>query len=573
MASRTRSLPRERERHVGDTAGDVHARARLLDGGDRVDEAARVVVVLFQAGGHGQHVGIEDDVFGGEIGLVDQQAVGTLADLQTTGDVHGLSSFVEGHHHHRGAVATAGARLVQELFFAFLQADGVDDALALHALEARLDDRPFRAVDHDGQTRDLGLAGQQVQEFRHGLLAVEHGVVHVDVDDVGAATHLGQGDFQGRGVVAGLDQVGELLRARHVGALADEDEIGLGADGQGVQARQAQRPVGLLLAHARGDARHRLGDLADVIRGGAAAAAHDVDEACARQLRHQRRRVHRVLVIAAKGVGQAGVGVTQHALLAGLVGQVLYIGTQLRRAASAVQTHRQRARVSDRRVEGIDGLARHDAAALVGDGAGDHDGHALALVREHLLDGAQASLERQGVEHGFRQQEVAPAIEQATHLFLVGGLHLIEGDGAIPGIADLWAHGECLVGGPECTGHQARPRRILGRDLVGHLAGHPSPFQVQIVDRGFQQVVGLRDAGAVEGVGLENVGPRVQVGAVNVGDDIGAGQDENVVVATQVVSVVGKARSAEVRLGQGAPLDHRAHGAVDDQDAFLQGGE
>src|SRR4029453_13434070 len=75
---------------------------------------------------------------------------------------------------------------------AFLQADGVHDPLALHALQASLDHRPFRAVDHHRHASDLGLGGHEVQEPRHGLLGVQQVGVHVHVDQVRAASDLFQ---------------------------------------------------------------------------------------------------------------------------------------------------------------------------------------------------------------------------------------------------------------------------------------------------------------------------------------------------------------------------------------------
>jgi hypothetical protein len=73
--------------------------------------------------------------------------------------------LVEGHHDDGGAVArTIQPRLAQELGLALLQRDRVDDALALHALQAGLDDAPLRAVDHDRHARDVGLGGDEVEE-------------------------------------------------------------------------------------------------------------------------------------------------------------------------------------------------------------------------------------------------------------------------------------------------------------------------------------------------------------------------------------------------------------------------
>ena len=76
-----RIVAAERERQVGNAARDARARTGRLDARDGLDEILGVAVVLFHAGGDGQHVGIEDDVARIEAGLIDQQAIGALADL------------------------------------------------------------------------------------------------------------------------------------------------------------------------------------------------------------------------------------------------------------------------------------------------------------------------------------------------------------------------------------------------------------------------------------------------------------------------------------------------------------
>ena len=88
----------------------------------------RVVVVLLEPGRDRQHVGIEDDVGRIDAGLLGQQPVGALADLDLARDGVGLAVLVERHHDHRRAVAPHRARLGEEVGFAFLQADRVDDA-------------------------------------------------------------------------------------------------------------------------------------------------------------------------------------------------------------------------------------------------------------------------------------------------------------------------------------------------------------------------------------------------------------------------------------------------------------
>ena len=95
----------ERERQIGDAAGDVHVRQILPDPARRLDEIDAVIVVLLHAGGDGEDVGIEDDVLRREADLVHQNVVGALGDRAFALERVGLAFFVERHHHHRSAVA------------------------------------------------------------------------------------------------------------------------------------------------------------------------------------------------------------------------------------------------------------------------------------------------------------------------------------------------------------------------------------------------------------------------------------------------------------------------------------
>ncbi len=153
----------EAERDVRDAAADLGVRQVGLDPARGVDEVDRVVVVLLHAGGDGEDVGVEDDVFGREADLVDEDSVGALADADLFFVGRGLALFVEGHHDDCRAVFQHRCGVLAELLFAFFQRDRVDDALALQALQTCLDDLPFRGVHHEGHLGDLGFAGQQLQ--------------------------------------------------------------------------------------------------------------------------------------------------------------------------------------------------------------------------------------------------------------------------------------------------------------------------------------------------------------------------------------------------------------------------
>ena len=123
-------------------------------------------------------------------------------DLDLALDRVRLPHLVERHHDDAGAVALDPPRLLEELLLALLEADRVDDPLALDALQPRLEHRETRAVDHDRDSRDFRLGREQVEERRHRLLPVEQVGVHVDVEDVGAAAHLLERDVDRTLVVA-----------------------------------------------------------------------------------------------------------------------------------------------------------------------------------------------------------------------------------------------------------------------------------------------------------------------------------------------------------------------------------
>ena len=194
--------------------------------------------MLLDARGDGEDVGVEDDVLGREAHLIDQHAVGALADLDLAREGVGLALLVEGHDHGGGAVALDQLGLVLELLDAFLHGDGVDDALALDAAQPGLDHLPLGGVHHDRHAGDVGLGRDQVQKAHHGGLAVEHGLVHVHVDHLRAVLDLLARHGQGLFVLAVEDHAREGFRARDVGALADVDEQRALADQHRLQAGQ-----------------------------------------------------------------------------------------------------------------------------------------------------------------------------------------------------------------------------------------------------------------------------------------------------------------------------------------------
>ena len=229
------------EGDVGDSATDFRVRQVGLDPARGVDEINRVVVVFLHAGGDSQDIRIEDDVFRRKTDLVDKDSVSALADADLVLVGCGLALLIKRHYHYGRAILEHGRSVLAEFLFAFLERDRVDDALALQALETGLDDFPFRGVHHEGHLGDFGLARQQLQEARHGDDAVDHALVHANVDDVGAVLDLLPGYADGFLVFACLDQRREFGRTGYIGPLADHDEDA-GLLSERLRSGEAKRP-------------------------------------------------------------------------------------------------------------------------------------------------------------------------------------------------------------------------------------------------------------------------------------------------------------------------------------------
>ena len=414
----------EGEREVRDAARDLRVGQVLLDPARGVDECFGIAVVFGNARGDGQHVGVEDDLLGRE-SVFGQQAVGAFGHLDLAFEGVGLSPLVEEHDHSGGSVAPDGGGPAQELRFALLERDGVHDGLALRHLESGLEHLPLRRVDHRRHAGDLGFRGHQVEERAHGRRPVDQSVVHADIDDLRPGLDLGAGHREGLLVAAFADEPCEAGRSGDVRALADVDEVGLGNDPQRLQTAQ-HGLVACFGERTRGVVADDLRQFEDVGRGGAAAAAHDIDQSAAHVFAHVLGEHRRGLVVAAHDVRQSGVGVCRDARF-GHGAQPLEVGEQLPGPEGAVESDGEQPGVRHRDCERLDGLARERAAAGVGQRARDHDRHGASPLGAERIDGPQGGLGVERVEDGLDEQDVRPAVEQAAGLFAVGVGQLAEG--------------------------------------------------------------------------------------------------------------------------------------------------
>jgi hypothetical protein len=134
--------------------------------------------------------------------------------------------------------------------------------------------------------------------------------------------------------------------------------------------------------------------------------------------------------------------------------------------------------------------------------------------------------------------------------FAVGGDQFVEAGVAVARVVDVGRDRRRARGRAEAAGDEARPARVAGGELVAGRARQLRAGDVQLVHDGFEVVVGLRDAGRVEGVGFDDVRASRQILGVDRADQIGLGQQQQVVVALQVVRMRGEAAAAVIRLLQ-----------------------
>ena len=226
-----------------------------------------------------------------------------------------------------------------------------------------------------------GSRGDEVEEPRHRRGRVEHRLVHVDVDDLGARVDLLRGRPRpprrtgpSRMSLANLREPVTFVRSPTLTKTLPGCGIVSGS-------RPDRRVLALDVRRSTrgGSAGDGLGDRPDVGRRRPAAAAGDVDQAVAGELRRAARPSSSGrLVVATELVRQPRVRVGADGD-AGDPRQVRRCAPRsCLRAERAVEPDRDRPGVRDRRPERLDGLARERPAGGVGDRAGDDQRDAVA---------------------------------------------------------------------------------------------------------------------------------------------------------------------------------------------------
>ena len=302
-----RLVATEGERQVADTPAHLGVRQVLLDPPGGTYKVHRVIRVLLDPRGDGQHVRVEDNIFRVEP-VLREQVVRPFADLDPSLVGIRLSRLVERHHHHGRAVIFRAHRLLQELLFPVLERDGIRDRLTLNALQSRFQHLPFRRVDHDGHARHVGVRRQHIQEIGHLLRPFQEAIIHVNIKHLRAIFYLFPRDIQCLVVFLLLNQPEETAGTGHVAPLTDIQEVDLRGHLQQLQPRETHVLGRVRLAVRRGPF-HHTSIFFNVFRRGSAAPPHDVYQFLVDKLFHLRRHLLRRFVVFSQLVGQSRVGV------------------------------------------------------------------------------------------------------------------------------------------------------------------------------------------------------------------------------------------------------------------------
>ena len=270
-------------------------------------------------------------------------------------------------------------------------------------------------------------------------------------------------------------------------------------------------------------------------------------------------------------IGQSGIRVRRDETVTDMR-QLLDVLAQFGGTERAIEAEGKRPDVAQRVPEGLGRLAGQRAAGGVGDRSGNHHRPTPTGLLEMLLDREQRGLGVERVEDRFDQQDVRATIAEAADGFTIGINQLIEAGVAIARIIHVWRDRRRARSRAEYPGNETRLRWTVRGEFVAHLSRELCAGEVQLIHNAFELVVGLRNRRGVEGIGFDDVSTGGKILGVNTANDLGPRQQQQVVVALQIVLMIGEARIAKVALFQPVALNHCAHGAIKDENALFEQG-
>ena len=154
-----RIIATERERYIGNTAGNVGVWQMLAYPTGGFNEIDCVVIVFIDTGRHCENIRVKDNVFGWEPHLFGQNLISTRTDFDFACLCIRLTLFIKSHHNDCSTITAYQFGLLDEFFLAFFHGNGVNNAFALNAFQTRFNDFPFGRVNHNRHARNVGFGG------------------------------------------------------------------------------------------------------------------------------------------------------------------------------------------------------------------------------------------------------------------------------------------------------------------------------------------------------------------------------------------------------------------------------
>ncbi len=270
---------------------------------------------------------------------------------------------------------------------------------------------------------------------------VEHGVVHVDINDIGASLGLGSGYVESLVIFLLIDEAEELAAACHIGALANLIEgLDLFGHNLAIDAREPHE-VALLCRHVAFVVTLKpLDNGGNMRRRAAAATANDVDRALVQEILHFLGHHLGSLVILSELVGQSGIRVCRDKERT-LSANLRQVGHHIPCTERAVEAESEQIYMTDGIEESVKRLARKDAPALIRHSGGHHDGEIVkTTLRQFLLNSIERRLGVKSVKHSLDKKHVDASVQKAAHLLTIGFDELVECYGTETRVVDIGAH-------------------------------------------------------------------------------------------------------------------------------------
>ena len=262
--------------------------------------------MLGKASADSEDVGIKNDVLRIETNLFNQDAVRTLAHAHLFFIPSSLAILIESHHHNSSTMNLDSTRLLFELGLALLQTDGVDDALALAALDTSFDNVELGRIDHKGDLGDLRVGHQQINKAGHSSNTVNETIIHVNIKHVSTLVHLGKSNASSLIVVTVHNSLLVNGRTSNIATLTQHQESGAVVSKVGLVV---QRLKTTQTKQSR-DIMHRtrliftchLGNSSNMLRTGAAAATDGIHKILFTERTNLLSHLRTVLVVSTHGI-------------------------------------------------------------------------------------------------------------------------------------------------------------------------------------------------------------------------------------------------------------------------------